>query len=314
MARDRYARQRQSDDDPPVFRPGSKSKDSDRESDRPKPLGVPEGYKTQSYSPFRYTGGFDNYLAQKDPEHFKAPGVGQGRMIERGPRYNEGDEWKPANNSPAGIAEAQKYLAAAGLLEDWRWGVWDEATRKAWAEVLGYANSRGITDQMALQELATAPPSGGGGGGGSAGGSGGGGGEWTVDENGNPVQVQPQFVPPPLQIRLPSREDVGRVLRHSVIDLLGMGWSQAEIDELTDLYMSKVREPQEAAYAQEVDRMEDEFYGRPGQSEPITTVEAPSLETFAEDELRRRDPAGFGATQVAEDFAPAFFSALGGYV
>lgn len=274
---------------PPTFNPGTKQ-DDDR-----KPIGVPKGYTVpvqRSWTP--------------SPGRSGRVDLAAGRyMVDQGPRYMAGDEWKPANNSPAGIAEAQKMLAAAGLLKDWRYGVWDEPTRKAWIKVLGYANSRGITDRMALIELASAPR--------SEGGGTDGGGQWTVDENGNPVFVEEGFQAPPLQLKLPNKQDVERVLRSSVIEKLGEGWDQQQIGDLADMYIAKVRGVQEDAYRQEIDRMEDEFYGREGASEPITTVEAPSLETFAEDELRRRDPGGFEATQVAEDYAPAFFAALGGY-
>lgn len=286
------------------FNPSSSRRDDDKD-DRGRPLGVSENYRV---SKLRTSAG----MGARAAEGNELQGTGIGSMYQARPRYYADDIGKPANNSPAAIGEAQKMLAAAGLLTgSWRWGVWDPKTQAAWRNVLEYANMRGVTDKAALIEMASGPPGGGRGGGGEGGG-GGQGGEWVYDpETGQTTFVEDQFVPPPLELQMPNRKDVETAFRTGIIEKLGVGWSQAEIARMTDLFMGEVRRPQEAAYRSQVENLEDEFYGRAPRNEVVTNVDVMSPETFVEEEARRRDPAGVQATDIAEDFAPAFFQALG---
>jgi hypothetical protein len=209
------------------------------------------------------------------------------------------------------IGQLQGGLAAAGLLTgDWSYGVFGSSTMEAYRELLEAANAAGLSDQAMLQQYANSP--------GQFGGTGedgaSGGGHWEFDENGNPVFVPDTFTPPPMQVRLPNKKEVKEALRGGIIDRRGQGWTDQQLDQLADQYIQAVKAPQVSAYEQEVDRMEDEFYGREGASETITTVDAPSLESFMMSELEEQDPDAVGAGRIANDYAPEFFSALGGYV
>jgi hypothetical protein len=270
------------DDDGFVFRPGTKDSDEKR-----KPIGVPEDYTAPRYNQYQDFG-----LSQHPSAAARAT-AGRTSTSDQKPRYMDGDEWKPANNSPANIGEIQKFMAAGGLLTgNWRYGVWDEKTRNAWKDVLGYANSRGITDQMALQELASAPKTPGGGEGSSGGGGGGGGGSWQIDpETGEAVWVEESFVPPEaLPLNLPSREDIGRVARSAIIDIMGEGWSQTKIDQFVNQYIGMAQGRAQSAYQAEVGRQRQAFESGQPVSNVAVELQVPSPEAFAEEEVWRRDP------------------------
>ena len=276
-------------DGPPTYHPGGASSDRDA-------LGVPEGYTV----PRVRTGQYSERGAQTAAALGRTPGT----IKDQGPRYFDGDEFTPAALSPAAIGRLQAALSNAGLLSDFRYGVWDQESRAAYKSLLEEANASGLTAEAMLSRRQQSVDIGGGG-------SGGGGG-WSVDpETGEPIA--PQFTPPPLELRLSNKDDLRRVFRTAVIDKIGKGWSQAQIDELVDAYNWQEIRVQQEAYQSEVDRMRAEFEGAPS-TEPIVNVDMQSPETFLDEEVRRRDPAGVQATDIAEDYAPAFFQALGGYV
>jgi len=283
------------DSDMPVYRPGGRNR-AEEEVKPPKPLGVPEGYTTPIVRGPEPQGSADS-AAQR-----AKAGLGPGTIGKRGPSYFDGDQYRPASLDPASIGKLQASLAAAGLLEDFRYGVWDKASQDAYASLLGEANASGLSAEAALQQRAqgvSINQSG-------SGSGSGGGGHWEFDENGEPFFVEDPFVPPPLQVKTTNKDDLRRVFRSAVIEKLGEGWSQAQIDELVDSYNWKELAVQTDAYSQEVGRLEDEFYGRTPTSNQITSVSPPSPETFVEDEMRRRDPVGFQAGQITQEFAPQF--------
>ena len=266
-------------------------------------LGVPEGYVV----PRVRTGQYSERGAQTAAAMGRTPGT----IKDQGPRYFDGDEFTPAALSPAAIGRLQAALSNAGLLSDFRYGVWDQDSRTAYKALLEEANAAGLTAEVMLTRRQQGMDVNVGGGGGS--GSGGGGGRQIVgfDEEGNPIYSE--FQAPPLELRLSNKDDLRRVFRTAVIDKIGEGWSQAQIDELVDAYNWQEIRVQQEAYQSEVDRMRAEFEGAPS-TEPIVNVAMESPETFLDEEVRRRDPAGVQATDIAEDYAPAFFQALGGYV
>jgi len=291
----------------PVYRPG-RSRSEEEEADRPKPLGVPEGYTTPIVR-----GPEPQGTADSAAQRAKA-GLGPGTIGKRGPSYFEGDQFRPASLDPASIGKLQASLAAAGLLEDFRYGVWDKPSQDAYEALLGEANAAGLSAEAQMRQRAQGISIDQSGSGGSGSGGKGGGGHWEFDENGEPYFVEDPFIPPPLQVKTTNKDDLRRVFRTAVIEKLGQGWSQAQIDEIVDAYNWKELAVQTDAYSQEVARLEDEFYGRAPRSNQITSVSAPDPETFVEDEMRRRDPVGFQAGQITQDFAPQFMNAIKGWV
>jgi hypothetical protein len=294
------SRSRQQIDDeggPPSQRGGASSDD-----DRPGYIGVPKDYTVRGPRQQH-----PNYYPHGYSYSSRGFGAGAGPLdpIEIKPRYMDGDEWRPASWAPGDIADLQRAMAGAGLIGPTtrvRLGAWDETSRNAYKQLLGFANGSGVDVNTALRQYAEGITVGGPGAGSGL----------RFDENGNIIGET--FTAPPLEVQLPNRADVEKVLRTAVIDKLGEGWSQAEIAKLADTYLwQKVMAPQTDAYQQQVENLEDEFHGRAPRNKVITNVDVMDPETFVEGELRRRDPAGFQATEIAEDYAPAFFAALEGY-
>jgi hypothetical protein len=206
-------------------------------------------------------------------------------------------------------------LLIAGYLrpdDDFTWGRWDPTTMDAYGTLLSEANMSGMTADAQLREAAMGVRS-------DQGPEGSGRGHWEVDpETGQPAWVEDPFVAPPLQVRTTNKDELRAVYRSAVRDKLGAGWSDAQINELVDAYNWKEIALQADAYRQEVGRLEQEWQAEGGGPAPttqvISEVSAPSPEAFLDTELRRRDPAGYAAGQIGNEFAPAFFDALGGYV
>lgn len=228
---------------------------------------------------------------------------------EIGPRYFEGDEMKPGHMwDTERIIEAQRRMIIAGFLDPdsgFGLGSWDPKTFEAYADLLSYANRMGMDADSALRHRAR-----------MVGQVGGETGNWRFDpETGQFIPLEdPGFVAPALQARVTHPDDLRAVFRQAVIGALGQGWSQREIDELVEAFQWKEIQVQADAHGRMVERERQLFETGATDIEQITEVERPDPGAFIDEEARRRDPAGYQATQLAEDFAPVFFDSLGGYV
>lgn len=110
---------------------------------RPPLIGVPEDHFIREQT-------FDGDRMQFDPDMQAAMGP-----IRREPRYREGDQERPFGWSSERLADLQKRLVAAGLLQgDFRWGWYDAPTGQAYAQALGSANLRAVDVWDALDQLA----------------------------------------------------------------------------------------------------------------------------------------------------------------
>jgi hypothetical protein len=182
-----------------------------------------------------------------------------------GPQYYEGDEWEPAGLSPTSIRDIQQAMFEAGLLDSgFRIGVWDGVSAGAYADVLAYANAAGISAQQALVRMAATG------------------------------EFNPEEAPPPLVVQRTNPEDLRRVFRATIINELGQGWSQEQINRMVASY----HQAEEAAYRQE---REMQVEGRSGSFNA-----PPSPEAFAEAEAMRVDPTGVGAHDLIADYVPTF--------
>lgn len=114
-------------------------------SDRGRPIGVSPDYRVFRQGPLADTG----------------------NLLGTGPRYYAGAELEPAGRDPGDIANIQRRLEGAGILNGkYRLGYWDNKTKNAYKQLLGYANQRGQSWEEALGEIqATGGVAGGGGGG-----------------------------------------------------------------------------------------------------------------------------------------------------
>lgn len=269
---------------------------------------VPDDYTVLTR---RHPSSFEG-MSPRGIEGWASQGAGPGSPVERGPRYRDGDEMKPAGKGRDAIMEIQTALRLAGYLEMDIYvapGAWDKPTMAAYKQLLAEANYAGLTASAMLRDRAMSAAIG-------QGPEGSGPGHWEFDPTtGTNVWVEDPFAAPPLQLRTTSKDDLRAVFRASVRDRLGQGWSDGEIDELVDAYNWQEIRLQTEAYNSEVNRMRAEWAGDiESAGEPIVSVDMASPEAFVEEEMRRRDPAGVAAGDIANEYAPAFFEALGGFV
>jgi hypothetical protein len=203
-------------------------------------------------------------------------------------RYFDGDEALPASLAPHNIAALQRMLVEANLLDNPRWGFWDAASQEAYKTALHEAN-RSDTDIQTLlttyQEAA------------------------AVGE----LEAKGPFQAPALQIRQHNKDDLRSLFRDAAVKLTGMGWSHEDVERAVNAFVAEETRIQTDAQTQMIERDRQLYETGSTDINQITEVDIRSPELFIEDEARRRDPGGFRATQVAEDYAPAFFDALGGF-
>lgn len=310
----------------PPSRGSSNSSGDDRRSSssgsQPGVLGpggnnLPRTYSVERPNYWELTFGRPNYWKQALGQQRQGYGTAEIK-----PRYFDGDQFRPAGRDTDSIIDMQRRMMAAGFLApgDFNLGVWGPETIDAYSELLGYANTVGLDAESALIHYANSNM--GGmmeGEGGGEGGTGGSAGGWTLDpETGEMIPTVETFVPPPLEIRTTNKDDLKAVMRQATA-LLGQGFSEAEVAELVESYNWMEIKAQKDAYDTEVGIMQQEFAGTsPGgqayvPSSAAREVSVPSPEVYLDKKARERDPAGYQATQIAEDFAPSFFDALQGY-
>lgn len=200
------------------------------------------------------------------------------------PRYFDGDEYIPANYPATNIWQIQQALAKIGLLTGtFTRNTWDNTTRNAYKELLGLANAQGLSVEQTLNELLATS---------SGQGESGGGGQFTVDANGNVVPVGGSEVPP-LVTRKSDPAALRSTFRRAVIEMLGEGWSQADIDKMVAAYNQVEVAKQTEAYNMELS----------GQAGSITDM--PTPEEFVQQEVLKKDPVGV-QTEEALGFTQEF--------
>lgn len=236
------------------------------------PIGVPGDYVAVRDDP--YTHRQRSMLPEGEgPRSLSSTRI---RHTETPPRYVEGDDWAPASLSPEAIAQIQRQMIAVGLIPSdakITLGFWDNTTREAYRDLLTYANASGLTWSQALKAYGAA--------GGHAG-------------PGGPARQ-------PLTIRTTNPDDLRRVFRAAVINELGQGWSQEEIDKMVASYQGQEASVQRQAYDA----------GETGGT--VTDVASP--QAYAEAEALKRDPSGVAEHNLIESGGPldAFRQMLGGW-
>lgn len=149
------------------------------------------------------------------------------------PTFYEGDQYRPATLGPAGIADLQRAMIAAGLIDasDIQLGVWDGASIQGYEKLLGYANMTGLTSATAA--LA----------------------QWSSlhDKYGASAK--------PLTVQLSNPDELRQVFRAAVIGELGQGWDSGKIDAMVASYQQTERDY--AARAQQVNQAGGEITAPP---------------------------------------------------
>lgn len=108
----------------------------------PKPIGVPEGYTVDRTTTTTFERG--------------GPRLGAVTTT-TAPRYFDGDEWQPASLAAEDRARLQRAMVDAGVISKgtkFRLGIWDDASRGAYADLLAFANGAGMDAKAALAEYA----------------------------------------------------------------------------------------------------------------------------------------------------------------
>lgn len=199
------------------------------------------------------------------------------------PTYYVGDEYIPANFPGDQIWALQQALAKVGLLTGtFSKQVWDGPTRNAYKALLALANAQGINANTALEQMMSQARDQ----------------EnvrYTVDENGNIVPVGSGEEVPPLIMRTTDPKMLRQTFRRAVIDTLGEGWSEAEINKMVEAYNNVERMRQTQAYNMEL-------AGEGGE-----IVDIPSPEAFVQSEILRQDPVG-AQTEEALGFVGEFMN------
>ena len=308
------ARSKASNDEGPFGpMPSAPAEEEPRRRTTRTPLGVPDDYRVAGIKPESFRG-----MSPRAAEGWASQGQGPMDLREIGPRYYDGDQYRPAQYPVERIIDMQRRLTIAGFLDpgDIRLGSWTGATVKAYEELLGYANQIGLDADAALYHAAQAGPAAFG----EDGSGSGGGGGYTIDpETGELVPASEMFVPPALEIRTTNKDDLRRVFRQATSELTGVGWSPDQIERMVQAYNQQEVQVQRDAYNQEVEIMRQEFAGTsPGGQEYTPSsaareVNMPSPDTFLENQVREQDLEGYQANQVATQFMPAFFDVVSGY-
>jgi hypothetical protein len=252
------------------------------------PIGVPEGYEAQV--PINLPAG---------PQSGSATPVQTSAT--RTPYYYDGDEYRPAAWSSEHIFSLQQEMAAAGVLRGpFVRGYWDDNSRAAYTELLGYANGRGMRMRPALNELlalsdsVTAE-------GGQV--------QYTVDEYGNVVPVTTGgtgTTPPALVTRQTDPGVLRRVFRQAVIDIAGEGWDQSRIEQLVQSYNQMEIQRQREMYDAEI-ASQPGLGGEPGAESTVTDI--PTPDAWIEAQVAQQDP-GAVAQHEALGFTDIFMQTM----
>lgn len=214
----------------------------------PKPLGVPEDFGAARPDPAGFREDAGNVLARP-----RQPAPGGTLAVP--PRYFEGDEWGPASLSAERRAYLQRSLVLAGFLDEddeFQLGAYDAPTRRAYKELLEYANASGLDERGALEEAAR-----------------------TVAQFPKVGKVKERA---PLTVRLTNPRDLAAVAGALSPRVIGRRATQGEIDALVQRFHAEEAAAQRTAYGAA------ETGG--------TVTEAPTATSFLEEALRETDPQG----------------------
>jgi hypothetical protein len=201
------------------------------------------------------------------------------------PRYFRGDETDPGRLPPHNIAAIQRLMVDANLLNDPRWGFWDPESETAYRQVLREANAMGVDAETLLTTYADAAA-------------------MAEQEAKGPFQADP------LVFQVHNEKDVQNAFRKAIVEHLGEGWTQEQINAAAASYRAEEIRVQRGAQEQMIAR-ERQLYETGGTDiEEITQVDVPSPDVWIEEEARRRDMAGYQANEIGSSYAPTFFQAL----
>jgi hypothetical protein len=238
----------------------------------PKPLGVPKGYT----APGGTLGGTI------------IGGRGVAVDLPTAPRYYDGDQYLPASQSPAQIAELQRALEAGGWYGAKAtivYGRWDPATAKAYQAALSSANQGGKTiDQVLNESILTTAAAGG-------------------QAKAGPTQIPVRKVSNPADLR--------DIFTDSAKKYIGHNPNPEDVDSMVLAYQAMRIAPQDQANDVQWQEAQMAQAGG-GRGAPVTITEAQDPTTYAKEELKKRYPWQYAATEGAQVAQSALDFIMGG--
>lgn len=241
----------------------------------PQPIGVPQ-YTYDSQGNVVPWAAQIPHTGYEGAGGFKGLGLSQYEYnTQQAPRYFDGDEWIPAAWSPEKIADLQRSLIAAGLIDlssTVRIGVYDDVTRSAFGGLLATSNGSGLSWTTALASVAAV----------------------TAKAGGAPGEAS-------LPVKLSNPDDLKAIFRKVAIDTLGQGYTDDQLNGLVAAYQSQERAAQTSAYEQPFAAAASAKVGDVvggGATPGGTTTGIVSPTTFAETQIREQNPALAGAHDI----------------
>ena len=228
------------------------------EDDRPAYLGgVPDDYYVNRRTTEDY--GYERRVPGTTGLTYEPQTVNRDQRVT--PQFQEGDEYRYYGASPQEIARLQAALTAAGLLDPDDYapgfigGADNDPTIGAIRTIMGFANRAGFTTvEDALRAYVTS----------------------GYGEVGARDYEAARGAAARLPAPVSNADDLRRVFRSAVIETLGTGWSEQQIEGLVANYQAAERG----------------FNAQVAAGESLPEMQLPTPETFAIEQARTADPTG----------------------
>lgn len=204
-----------------------------QDADAPQPIGVPQGFMAPGPD-FAYLsrGG----IGPTTPDRIAKPA-----------QFFEGSDWEPASRPPDRIADLQQAMADAGVLSTkYRKGVWDDASRSAYRDVLALANATGGTPEDAIQQWAASTEAG--------------------DDEGRTFD--------PLPFRPPDQATLRQNVKKAFKDILPRELRDSELDYLAGQAQALLAQEHQAEEGARRAQYDAEGTGAPGAAVPVVDADA----------------------------------------
>lgn len=228
-----------------------------------KPIGVPQGYRApyrgQRLPSMDFNAGETWMATGQNPAYIDA-------------RYDQTDLQRFAAMSPEAVSQLQSALMAAGLLDEYRRGIYDQSTGNAMEQILAYANQSGLEWQDALDAY--------------------------LNGEAEKVSLKGAGSGPTFVARLQNPEDLKKSFTQALYNSLGGRYiDEQQMQQMIDAYQAQDTASQRRAF--------DVATSGGG-----TVEQGQSPDTFAEGQAKALDPQGYKAKKFA-DFANVFESLIG---
>jgi len=188
--------------------------------------------------------------------------------------YKPDDVLKAAPTGSSGRWALQQQMVMVGLLdpEDFTPGIWDAESRNAFEELLGIANTMGVSYQTALTRMAEA---------GGVGGA-------VPDESGGGGAAGGEAGPPPLVLNPSDPETLKAIVDRAAMDIYGRGLTDEEASKIVNTYLA----------FEEATQRETHAVNTSGEGGTLPTM--PDVDVFMQTALEKQNPEEATAKKGAD--------------